>query len=366
VNHTRGPRSWDPSLPVSAYLTLLEPKRLGRKSVGDMIFDENTPMLDVVRVMIEMHFRWVVVRYRSGRHEFFDYMDINHRLVTVSQKLERGSRLASAMSTLSSMPVGVFANCSGYSKFVPVGASTPLRDILQLISGSGRGTGGKAEVHRVPIVNANGQVIEVFSCLSFLELAMRFRTPSAVLKSRGSRIFDSRDTILEASVQHDTTVLNGLQVLDAQHLTVCPVTSRELSGDLGGVAVVGVISVSDLKWVVHSGNFGILDSSITDFLTWRNEVSACSEAEMYSLRNQGRYKCVSVDAEESLYVLATKLLASRLQRIFLSSEEIARIVGIVSSRDILVEVYGELELQSSLMDEKFPRNGSHLSLSAAM
>uniref|UniRef100_A0A7S1PJ99 CBS domain-containing protein n=1 Tax=Alexandrium catenella TaxID=2925 RepID=A0A7S1PJ99_ALECA len=347
------------SLPISAFLPLLVPKRLGRQSVGELTFDEDTPVHEVVRVMIRKHFRWVVVRYRSGRYEFFDYMDINHRLVMMSKRMDSGSRLASAMMAVRSMAVGSIANCSGYCKFVPVGPSTCLRDILKLICGSGRGNGGRADVHRVPIVKEGGEVIEVFSCLSFLELAMRFPGPKAVLKSRSARIFDCRDTLMEVSVQHDTTVLHGLQVMDAQHLTICPASSRELSGDMGGVVVVGVISVSDLKWVLQTGNYAILDGSADKFLSWRNDVIASAEPELSVQRSLGRYKCVSVGAEDSLYALAQTILSSRLRRLFLSSEEIARIVGVVSSRDILVETFGQLELQSSLLEESIPRSLSN-------
>jgi len=51
----------------------------------------------------------------------------------------------------------------------------------------------------------------------------------------------------------------------------------------------------------------------------------------------------SVDRMESVHTLASKLLASKLQRIFLTSEELARIVGMVSARDILVEVLEDMQ-----------------------
>ena len=39
---------------------------------------------------------------------------------------------------------------------------------------------------------------------------------------------------------------------------------------------------------------------------------------------------------------ARRLVDSKLQRIFLSSDDIARIVGIVSSRDIMLQVLDQL------------------------
>merc|ERR1712222_303588 len=97
---------------------------------------------------------------------------------------------------------------------------------------------------------------------------------------------------------------------DASSLTICPVTSRELSGSMGGVVAMNVVSAADLKWVMNLGEFKALDQSVGNFIAWRSSCIAANE--------------------------------QQLQRIFLSSREIARIVGIVSSRDILLEVLGQL------------------------
>merc|ERR1719478_581842 len=103
-----------------------------------MTFDEDVPTEVVVLAMATAHYRWVIVRYKSGRHEFFDYMDINHHLVTKSQRMSKGrgrETLASAMKAMSSMPVGKLANCSRYSSFEPVDEDTAFSDILRLLAG---------------------------------------------------------------------------------------------------------------------------------------------------------------------------------------------------------------------------------------
>mmetsp|Transcript_83806 Transcript_83806/g.242023 ORF Transcript_83806/g.242023 Transcript_83806/m.242023 type:complete len:121 (-) Transcript_83806:124-486(-) len=87
---------------------------------------------------------------------------------------------------------------------------------------------------------------------------------------------------------------------------------------------------------------GVLEKSVGEFLTWRAGVAACSENQRLREQQRSRFNVVSVDEDDSLFELAKRLLASKLQRIFLSSEELARIVGIVSSRDILIEVLDSL------------------------
>ena len=43
--------------------------------------------------------------------------------------------------------------------------------------------------------------------------------------------------------------------MKAADLSICPTTSRELSGDLGGVVASNVVSVADLKWIICSGRY---------------------------------------------------------------------------------------------------------------
>lgn len=333
-------RLWDLSQPVATLLPLLETRR----NLQDMVFPEDQPVCDVVRCMSKYHFRWVVVQFRSGRKEFFDYMDLCHEIVTRANS--RGRITSDQAKQISRMSVGVLANCSGYSAFVPTAVTSSLKSVLQLLSRPGE---GRNVVHRVPLVDAEGELVRVFSCIDFLDLALRFDTPSAVLKSREARTFDRRNAVLQAlSVPRDDTVLHALQIMDAEKLTICPATSQELSGDMGGAVAVGVVAVADLKLVFESDEYHVLDYSIDDFLCWRQRVVAVDSAKMVRYQSLRRFNVVSVDHHETLHVLATRLLASKLQRLFLSSNEIARIVGIVSSREILIEVFDQLLHTSSL------------------
>ena len=75
------------------------------------------------------------------------------------------------------------------------------------------------------------------------------------------------------SVPDDTSLLNALQIMDRERLTICAATSRELSGDLGGAVAVGVVAVADLKLVLETQEYHVLESSIDDFLAWRTKVA---------------------------------------------------------------------------------------------
>jgi len=331
---------WNPAHPVSHFLPLLENCTYRGKVP---IFQDHTKVSDVVRAMSEGHHRWVLVQYKNGRYAFFDYMDVNHKLLKLGQQNQKsgGASLADKMAKISYMGVGALANCSGHSAYVPESADTPLSDILKLISGYGDGA-DRVPVRRVPIVDQDGELIHIFSCLDFLHLALQFMGPTAVLKSRAAKTFDCRTTILNVSVLHDAAVLDALRIMDSAHLTVCPATSRELSGSLGGVVAINVVSVADLKWVVSLGNFDILNKSVNEFITWRMSVATTRLGSIYRSQQLRRFNVVSVNAGDSLHMLAQRLLASRLQRIFLSSDELARIVGIVSSRDILIEILDQI------------------------
>lgn len=337
---------WDLSLPVSYYL-----RRLTSISspVANMIFDERRTLREVVQVMTEKHFRWVIVRYRSGRDEFFDYMDICH-MITKLAVSNSGSLLKAAVAQLCNMAVGALANCSGYSAFVSLKDDAPFGTLLEFLVKGHRDKrpGARAPANRVPILSPGGELVHVFSCLNFLDLALQFDKPSAVLKSRDARTFDRRDAVVALGVPHDESLLNALRLMDSEGLTICPATSMELSGSLGGLIAVGVVSVTDLKWVIESDDFSTLERSVEDFLSWRNGVSNQKSEHVDRNQKLKRFNVVSVDKNESLHDVATRLVASKLQRIFLSSSEIARIVGIVSSRDILVEVIDQLLHSSQL------------------
>jgi len=341
-------RQWNPSMPVSSFLPLLEGRSLGQwtgllKEVVP-IFHQDTKVLAVVRAMNQGHQRWVIVRYDSGRHAFFDYMDINRKLLQMSntkRDIVSGNNPSDVMSQVISMSVGSLANCSGHSAYFPASDQTPLSEILHRISDRAAKQDA-VPVRRVPIVDSFGEVVHVFSCSDFLKLALVFEGPSAVLKSRAAQTFDRRSTILQVSVQNEGALLQALRIMDSEHLTICPATSREFSGDLGGVVASNVVSVSDLKWVVSSGHFEILDQTVSDFIAWRNAAASANLGQILRQQHLSRFNVVSVHSRSSLHMLAQRLLSSKLQRIFLSSDEIARIVGIVSSRDILLEVLDQI------------------------
>lgn len=306
------------------------------------VYEESTAVSDVVRAMNSAHLRWVIVKYRNGNQSFFDYMDVNHFVMTSKEKP------SVVLAKASKMPVGALANCSGHAEFVATDPNTPLNTVLRRISGCG-GEGRDSLVRRVPIIGANGQVLYVFSCLDFLTLALKFTGPTAIMKSRAARTFDCRETIMKSAVLHDDALVNALRTMAVQGLTVCPVTSIELSGTMGGVVASNVVSVADLKWVITEGEFGIMDGSVAEFIEWRSKKSRARASltlkealREQRLKRSFKFNVVSVQAEESLHTLAQRLLASKLQRIFLSSEEIARIVGTVSSRDILAEVLDQI------------------------
>merc|ERR1712222_67802 len=128
--------------------------------------------------------------------------------------------------------------------------------------------------------------------------------------------------------------------MDPERITICAAHSPELSGGLGGVVGLGVVSVADLKYVVTSGDFHVLDESVSAFVAWRSNVAP--DRRKLLKEHFSKFSVVSVAAEDSVDVIASRLLTSKLQRIFLSCDEIARIVGLISSRDILVEVFDRL------------------------
>uniref|UniRef100_A0A7S2Q5N0 Protein kinase domain-containing protein n=1 Tax=Zooxanthella nutricula TaxID=1333877 RepID=A0A7S2Q5N0_9DINO len=363
---------WDPAAPVSSFLPLLR----ARQHQGKIpVFAEDIKVGAVVQGMSCRRHRWVIVRYRDGRQAFFDYMDICHKIVYHTGRgappttdsggvavcgSAGGRSSSSALAEVVSMPVGCVANCSGHCTWLPMRLSTPICYILRMIS-TGRSRVGDAGAkrggfvpadccddaeavapRRVPILSDTGEVVHVFSCIDFLDIALRFEATKAVLRSRSARAFDRRSTVLEASVHNDAPVLDAMRKMDAGRCTVCPATLPGLSGAFGGLVAQNVISVTDLKTVILEECYDALDLSVEEFVAWRYSVSHTSVDHMLRQQRLQRFNVVSVDAGESLIILARRLLSSKLQRIFLSSDEIARIVGIVSSRHILADVIDQL------------------------
>jgi len=240
------------------------------------------------------------------------------------------------MDRISSLPGGMLANYSGQSRFVPVDVNTPLRKILHLMADT------RSRIRRVPIVDSNNEIIHIFCCHDFLEIALQFTGPIEVLKSRAARTFDRRNTMMEVSVQNEDKFIDALRVMDRERVPVCLTTSRELSGDLGGLVASSVVSVADIKWVFVANEFSILDNTVQNFGTWRSNFINGKMDLMLRQQRLRRFNVVSFQAGECLHTLASRLLSSKLQRIFLSSDELARIVGVVSARDILAEVLDQV------------------------
>jgi len=330
---------WSPLQPISLFLPLRKRERGTITPVN-----EDVPVLEVVQHMCAEHLRWVIVKYRKRGYAFFDYMDLNHELIKLCSKMtscESSSAASQALAHLGKLPVGLLANCSGFCAFSSLTLDATFGQLLKILCG-GINDQGCARVRRVPILDGMGDLVDVFSCNDILQLALRFPWPSAVLKSRSARKFDRRSTVIKASVFHEDTLMNALRIMDSKRLLICPVTSRELSGNMGGVVVSSVVSAADLKWVMCSGDFHVLDKSVSDFIAWRSGMEHAGLDRIMRMQRLKRFNVVSVDEGDSLYMLAQTLLKSKLQRIFLSSIELARIVGIVGTRDILIEVIDDL------------------------
>lgn len=337
VNSPLQPREhWNPSRSVSNYFSQMKrsPSSFFPQA---LLYDEEKKVSEVVGEMARFHRRWALIRFKDGTFEFFDYMDINHRLL---EDAGSNGSAAEALSRICDAPVGSLANCSRFCAFKALDVQTPLRDVLHLIAGRNRKK-RQGQVRRVPLKDGS-EIVGVFSCLDFLNLALKSTAPTAVLKSLSAKVFDRRSTILQVSVNQDEPLLHALSIMKAEGLTICPVTSRELSGSLGGVVASNVVSAADLKWVIRSKNFAALNLSVHDFVAWRGSAENADLDHVLRQQRLKRFNVVSASEDASLHKLARRLVDSKLQRIFLSSDDLARIVGIVSSRDIMLQVLDQL------------------------
>ena len=129
------------------------------------------------------------------------------RLVEMSRKLTSSLGLHEVVARMSSMPVGALANCSGYSAFMPIREDAPLLDFLNLVVSS------ETFVRRIPIVDSYNKVVTVLSSVDFLQLALGYGGPTAILKSRDACCLDRRETILDSSVSHEGTILSKSKIM---------------------------------------------------------------------------------------------------------------------------------------------------------
>jgi CBS domain-containing protein len=322
----------DLSLPVREFFQLSD---LSHKAFQGRVFHEHILVNDAVRAMNEINLHWILVHRTNGSYHYFDYMDFNHKLMTLTRGATGSAGLIDIVAHMSSMPIGALANCSGYSCFRSISGEAPLSEFLHL---------ALSNSNRIAIVDSNNEVVTAVSHNDFLEVAVKYAGVRAVLKSRDARALDRRSKILDVSVPHDASMLHALHLMDSKGLPVSLATSRELSGDLGGAAPLGVVSVADLRFVFGESQLNVLDRSVSDFITWRANAEA-------STSERQRFNVISVDSNETLHVLASRLVSSKSRRIFLSSDEIGRIVGIVSAWDIFVEIYDRL-IQSCVLGER--------------
>ena len=125
---------------------------------------------DAMKVMSATNQAWVLVRFENGSHQFFDYMDFNHKLISMSQKMTSTSTLSDVVERMSSMPVGALANCSGYCSFKSLSADAPVSDFLRL---GVKKTTRLGLNRRIPIVDSTNEVLLVATQLDFLKLALK-------------------------------------------------------------------------------------------------------------------------------------------------------------------------------------------------
>jgi CBS domain-containing protein len=324
---------WDPQQPISAYFPLMS---IGENPVP--VFDDNVLVSKVVKAMNDGHHRWVILQFKQQpqKRAFFEFMDITSKLVEM-QLIKPAEQ---CLAHICCMRVGELANCSNRSAFIPVSENTSLQEILRLL------TQKTTFVRRIPIVSLSGEMLHVISCGDVLQLAVSFELPRRVMKSQSARIFDRRAKMMQDSVLHDEPVVNALRIMITEHVTTCPATSRELSGDMGGIVALNVVSAADLKWLFLTGRFDMIEKSVDEFISWRTSIADADLGSRLRKERLKRFNVVSVRAGDSLYMLTQRLLASKLPRIFLQSDEISRIVGTVCARDIVREILDQILLSS--------------------
>jgi len=297
-------------------------------------FDGSSSVLDLIKQMTDLHYRSAVICTKAvdgDSFEFFDIMDVNRMLLSKLplDDLVDTHQVESALTAIASIPCSSVANASTRSVFVPTPVDATLRQVCETIL--------RSDVRRVPLTDGDGSMRRVFSAADFLALALRIPQWTAVLKTQSASVFENRENIDSVCVSHDETMLSALRKMDASKLTICPVINVELSScDAEGAVAMGVVSVTDLKHIILSGDGAMLSMSVLDFIAWRNTKGRTRNS------NKSRFPYVSGRKDCSLHTLSKKLLATNLQRIFISSEKLSRVIGVVSARDILKQAWPKL------------------------
>ena len=114
INSPLQPREhWNPSRSVSNYFPQM--KRSPNSFFPQaLIFDEDKQVIEVVSEMARFHRRWALIRFKENSYEFFDYVDINHRLL---EDIGSNGSAADCLSRICQAKVGSLANCSGFCVF---------------------------------------------------------------------------------------------------------------------------------------------------------------------------------------------------------------------------------------------------------
>jgi serine/threonine protein kinase/CBS domain-containing protein len=269
---------------------------------------------------------------------FFDLMDVNRLLLS---KIPDGAEAApdQLQKALDEVTKTSARDVSSSSKipFAMVDADCPLRDACaKIVDRSKDSLPRTMHIRRVPFKSSNNKLAGVLNPGDILQMALKVPEWAQVLKEQQTNFFEKRSQIANLCVPHDDTMLMALRKMESLDFKICPVINTELSGtDAEGAVAVGVLSIADLKHIIINGDAKKLSMSVLEFIAWRN-------TKMPEDAEKNRFPYVRENKACSLHFLAETILAVDLPRIFLSTEKLSRVIGMVSARDILQQAWPKL------------------------
>jgi len=272
-------------------------------------FSKTDPLSTVFKGLVDAHILSAPVYDAVHRthNKFVDMVDIVAYFVSNYDEQELSN--PQSIQPLMSEPCSNVSDASGRDPFLPVESMAPLQAaIMKMV---------KWKVHRIPVIDSEGQLMTLITQSQVLKFLYQNMSKFGDLpySSVGSLNMVHSPVI---TISLDAKVIEAFKTMQAQRVSAVAVVDSE--GKL-----VGNISVSDLKLIGYDGTmFSRLHYPVSQFLkllTTDNNTEAP----------------ITVSADSMFREVVSKLVTSRIHRVYLTDESGAP-SGIITQHEVLAAV----------------------------
>ena len=295
------------ALEFPSWKQVLETHRVGDfPSPGEIVVvDEDSPLRDVLSVMVQAKIRALPICARTGGpFRFLDLMDVLWVVVDVCHSTNAAS-LETELEEILQRRVGDMANISGRNPFVPVEAGDSVLSSVRFM---------RDEAKRSPVMK-DDIIVNVLTPQNILSHVLQLAPRDAQEKESLVKVEDLLQPRDVVTVREDAPVLRALEVMKERGFSAIPVVD-----ELGDLSTI--VTVRDIKFLLEENPAKFLHG-MTVF-----------ELVQHNIRDKDQFSYFSCSLQDSLKDVCKKLLMTSSHRlVVLDSRSVY--VGVLSISDVL-------------------------------